>query len=175
MSNGLPGERGVRRTFEEQTAAELDGLYQGALFLTAGDARRAEVVLVEAVTSSFRDPAHPAEPEAFRRQLEARLANVFLRRSRNRRPRRLDHPRLARARTPTLGGLEPEELHRAAASVPPPGRVALWLVLFRRWSYADAAECMGVDRAQLVDLLRYRDTFVASLFAGTNRVAGDPR
>ena len=60
----------------------------------------------------------------------------------------------------------------AAAAVPWPARAALWLVLLRRWSYADAAGLMEVDREMLKTLLRYRDTLMGAILGGGKSRSG---
>jgi hypothetical protein len=130
-------------TFEELVGRDLDSLYRGALFLTGGHDAAAEDLLL----GTFREAFHsyrtadvPAADAA--RWLEGCLA--------------------ARALV-ELRGMEPpkivpkQPLYRGAAAVPVGARVALWLVLMRRWSYEAAGERLKVDRAGLRDLLRHRE------------------
>lgn len=141
----------MARTFEEVVGAELDGLWAGALFLLAGDEDRArrlvEATLVRAAAvfvCRSRDGAHGA-------WLMDRMVRAFLAEE------AVDEgsvPPPERRRGRRSGSSSPPDpLHQAAGAAPPPARAALWLVLFRRRSYADAQDVLGVERAELVTLL----------------------
>lgn len=54
-------------------------------------------------------------------------------------------------------------MYTGAAEVPIEARVALWLVVMRRWDYAAAAERLGVDRDDLKELLKHREKLVAAV------------
>ena len=66
------------RTFEELAAQELDALYQGALFLSGGNARGAEALLIEAVTLAYQEHPYQQDIALVERWLEARLVRAFL-------------------------------------------------------------------------------------------------
>jgi DNA-directed RNA polymerase specialized sigma24 family protein len=168
----------MSRTFEELATREIDGLYQGALFLTAGDEDDAENLLLDTLGRSFNRFRASQDVEDISRWLEGRLVSTFLE----------THPRDARAgrpaapleRIPThsheiFAGLDAPGLHMAAAAVPWAARAALWLVLLRRWPYADASDVMGVDEGVLKDLLRYRHTLMGAILGGLSGKAGARR
>jgi DNA-directed RNA polymerase specialized sigma24 family protein len=154
----------MARTFEELAGSELDALYQGALFLSGGDRSGAERLLVEAVTLAFRERVADTEIVDARRWLEARLARAFLRAVQEG-PKTLpaDTVRRISLDSDTFDLLDADALYDAAASLPPGPRVALWLVLLRRWSYADAARILGVDEEELRVLLGYRDVLLREM------------
>lgn len=154
----------MARTFEDLTGSEMDALYQGALFLSGGDADEAEELVVHAVMLAFQEHAAEVDAEQTRRWLEARLVRAYLRRSTTSdgvgTPRAVDRRRLDPEAFDTLG---PEELFAAAGELPPGPRAALWLVLLRRWSHADAARAMKVDDESLERFLGYRDVLLREL------------
>ena len=81
-----------------------------------------------------------------------------------------------RARRPEIfAGLDAPGLHTAAGAVPWAARAALWLVLLRRWRYADASTVMGVDEEVLKDLLGYRHTLMGAILGGLSGKAEAPR
>lgn len=155
----------MSRTFEELATREIDGLYQGALFLTAGNEEQAEELLLDTLGRSFNRFHTTPRVEDIARWLEGRLVSTFME----------THPRDARATGPAapsgmaagatdvFAGLDASGLHMAAASVPWVARAALWLVLLRRWNYADTSDVMGVDERVLKDLLRYRHTLMGAI------------
>ena len=120
-------------TFEEKVGEELDGLYQAALFLCAGERRCAEELLIDTMTRSVRAYEADAGPEPFERWLEIRLIRQFL----DGVPYGVPD-RVARAASPA------SQLFRAADVLPAQSRAALWLVHLRRWSYDDAASALEV-------------------------------
>ncbi len=154
----------MSQTFEEQVAGELDGLYQGALFLAGGNARGAESLLVEAVTRASRERAFEAEVTSLERWLEARLVRSFLSRLGG---RPMDtpppQPRAQQIEASAFKGVGSRRFFEAAGVIPAWPRVALWLVLLRRWRYDDVAKELGVDRSVIVDLLRYRDVLMKEM------------
>ena len=168
----------TRQTFEEHVAGSLDALYQGALFLAGGDRSSAERLLVDSMTHAFRQRTSPDDPRPVERQLEAGLVRGFV--------ARLDGPadelpraqtRTSRAEPAVLRHARPDRLFAAVSAVPEWARAALWLVLLRRWSYADAASTLGVDKAVLTELLRYRERLLDGLVdvagsSGTEGVGG---
>ncbi|MDA0328144.1 MAG: hypothetical protein O2958_03955 [Gemmatimonadetes bacterium] len=156
----------MSRTFEELAGTELDALYQGALFLAGGNPRGAEELLVNAVTLAFKEHERDAGPNEIRRWLEARLVRSFLRHLREG-PLVLpeDTARRVALDPVTFESLGSTELFAAAAVLPPRPRAALWLVLLRRWSYADAASILEVDVADLEKLLGYRDVLMREIMS----------
>jgi len=150
----------VEETFEEKLGSRLDGLYAGALFLAGGDELAARALLVDAIQRAFR---------VFRRERPAEGADVWFdgqlfrafRRSAGTPWERLDasdpseaHPvRAAPADAPPF---DFAALARAAANIPPLPRGAIWLVVLRRWSYAEAARLLELDPSELPELLAYR-------------------
>lgn len=163
-------------TFEERLTPRLDGLYAGALFLAGGDEPAAEGLLVEAVRQAFRvfRRARPAgDPDAW---FDARLVDAFRRTSGDTPdpagPATLeerrgvgDFDRRAVAASTRSGvgraGRVGEEVDwsavaDAAAGIPPLPRAAVWLVVLRRWSYAEVARVLEIDPTDLPDLLSYR-------------------
>ncbi|NNF12261.1 MAG: hypothetical protein HKN72_03500 [Gemmatimonadetes bacterium] len=154
------------RTFEEVASGEMDALYQGALFLCGGSTAQAETLVVDAVMLSFQEHAADADPEQTRRWFEARLVRSFLRRARSRagddRPPPVGRDTVDPMAFEDLGA---ERLFQAAGSLPPGPRSALWLVLLRRWSRADAAAAMEIDEERLKGMLGYRDALMKELLA----------
>lgn len=155
----------MAQTFEELASGELDALYQGALFLSGGSAPGAERLLVDAVTLAFQEHAAETDAESVQRWLEARLVRAYL--------RAVDGavtPQEVLRERPAIGpealrDLGAEELFSAAAILPPQSRAAVWLVLFRRWSYNDAAHALGIEPGAMPDLLRYRDALIGELMS----------
>ena len=155
----------MSKTFEEMASRELDSLYQGALFLSGGDARFAERLLVDTMTNSFREHGKGLVEDSIATWMEAQLVRHFL--------DGVDAgPRLLRNTSETavggaFEGLEADTLFASAASLPFWPRAAVWLVLLRRWSYADACDALDVDRDVLDDLLRYRDVLMTEVLRGS--------
>jgi len=163
----------MSRTFEELTSEELDALYQGALFLAGGNTRGAESLLVESVTLAFREHAFEVEIASFERWLETRLVRSFLKHLSDGpgdvSPAVVRRMGLGQA---SFGNTGSAQLFRAAGAIPAWPRVALWLVLLRRWSYEETAVALGVEKAVLVDLLRYRDVLMKEMIGPTRRGNG---
>jgi DNA-directed RNA polymerase specialized sigma24 family protein len=162
----------MSRSFEELAGGELDSLYQGALFLTGGDSHGTERLLVETLTQAFGAFSSPewTDDETDTEWLEARLVQTFMGPDRE---QPLPHLPEGRKRVelgemifPSLGT---DVLFAAAASVPPLARAALWLVLLRRRSYADAMEVMTIDSQTLASLLSYRDLLLRESLSGSKR------
>ncbi len=63
--------------------------------------------------------------------------------------------------------IDPEALLQAAANIPPLARAAIWLVVFRRWSYRDASSVLKTDLHGLKDLLRYRQMLLTAVVLGS--------
>ena len=158
----------MSRTFEELVGRELDALYRGALFLSGGDTDEAERLVADAVTLAFREHAAEIDAEQTRRWLDARLVRSFLDRcgrgargafqeagAMDGRPPHDDH----------FASLEPTDLFDAARSIPPRPRAALWLVLFRRRTYGEAARALRTDPGEMPVLLGHRDVLMRELMS----------
>jgi DNA-directed RNA polymerase specialized sigma24 family protein len=128
-------------TFEELAGREIDGLFRGSLFLTGGREAAAEELLLWTVRRAFHAFRRGENHEDFERWLDARLAQEFLE---------------------VVGRLGTEEeqlesaLYRATADMPPRARVALWLVLLRRWRYEETSALLGSTAEDLKELLSHR-------------------
>ena len=158
----------MSQTFEELATGEIDGLYQGALFLVAGDEVEAEQLLIETLGSSF-SRFHAGDSTADIGQwLEGKMVATFM----ESHPRDLDvkppapvHNRHG-SHASAFSSLDAQGLHAAASEVPWAARAALWLVLLRRWGYEEASAAMGVDRTVLKNLLEFRHTLIGAILGG---------
>ncbi len=152
-------------TFEELATRELDGLYQGALFLSGGREGDAESLLVSALARSFHLYGTVDAEDDLGRWLEGKLVATHMTRAPDQEAIRPSDPgsRPGSFDARVFEELDARGLNRAAGSVPHAARAALWLVLLRRWSYDDAAGVMKVDRETLADLLRFRHTLVSAV------------
>ena len=160
----------MSRTFEERASRELDSLYQGALFLSGGEHEAAEKLLVDTMTASFSEYGKHMSDDAVERWLEGRLVQQFLSEAEPD-----DLPTVERGRPGIRGpfdGLEADTLFAAADALPHWPRAAVWLVLLRRWCYADACGALGVDRDVLEDLLRFRDVLMTEVLRASRRGNG---
>ncbi len=179
----------MQLTFEEVAGRELAHLYAAALFLSAGSRRAAEarvIVVMERAAERWFDGV--AEDSGV--WLEDWLVRSFLDDERG--DRGIESHLELGASTPTrsakqmasrlpsrrsgasspatfLAGLTPERVYAAAAVLPPCARAAVWLVQFRRRRYADVAEILDVEMAELRRLLRYRETLLAELIERQDR------
>ncbi len=151
-------------TFEERIGKELDTLYQGALFLTAGNEAEAERLLIETAAGAFHLRAEGARDA---RWFEGRLAGDFLGSTLapGPEPHRL-------AEIVPVPALEADDLFEAAASVPSWARAALWLVLLRQWTYGEASEALGVPLETLRRMLEYRHVLVREILRSDRRPDG---
>jgi len=137
----------VARALEELVIEELDTLYRGALFLSAGDRRRADALLHDTATAAYRAGARQGRlvgPQP----LERMMIGCF------------------REQSASSGIIPPTGERTAAPSgwdgrLTPDARAALWLVAIRRWSYGDVAMLLRVDQEGLEGLLAYRDAFMS--------------
>lgn len=146
------------KALEELVMEELDVLYQGALFLSAGDRRGADDLLHDTATAAYRAGARSGGLKG-----PQPLERLMIRRYRERiseEARPLSGPKQLRP-SRREATVTPEALFRAAGAVPSDARAALWLVVIRRWSYDDAAGALQIDREGLKDLLAYRDAFMS--------------
>ncbi len=164
----------MHRTFEELAGHEIDGLYQGALFLKAGETAAAEDLVLWTLTGaipSFRQGLSPADAT---RWLEGRLVRAFLAGAP---PMDSEDGPVVEAdavRSPISGevAIDPGALFMAAERVPPRARAALWLVIFRRWRYDDASRVLETDPASLKDFLRYRHILLTAIMRGSSDRSG---
>jgi len=141
--------------YEERVENELDALYRGALFLTAGNEQDAEWLLLDTVGG---DQAGDDGDAGSARWFEARLAQLFLGSTVAPAPASPEWTDVAPI--PALGR---EDLFRASAAVPTWARAALWLVLLRGWSYRDASAALGVSIETLRRMLDYRHLLVQEI------------
>lgn len=143
------------QTFEELVGRDLDALYGGALFLVGGHEAGAEDLLLATLREAFHayrgSGVSSAETE---RWLEGRLAGRALVEVTPGEPRE---------------GVSGEPLYRSVAGLSIRSRVALWLVLLRRWSYDATAQQIGVDRGELQELLKRRETIASAIVAPGRR------
>ena len=160
----------MARTFEEVAGRELDSLYQGALFLSGGRPWVAEKMLVDAMTTSFREQGKDMPDGAVERWLEGRLVQQFLI-GVELGPLPVRAVGEGSVRGP-FDGLEAETLFAAAGALPPWARAAVWLVLLRRWTYAEACEALAVNLEVLEDLLRYRHQLMTEILRSSPRGNG---
>ena len=150
----------MAKALEELVMEELDTLYRGALFLSAGDRGHADRLLHDTAIAAYRAGALDGRlvgPQP----LERMMIRCFRERSAS---GVAPLPAAARATRPAGldGDLTPATLFRAAGAVPPEARAVLWLVAIRRWSYEDTATLLRVDHEGLENLLAYRDVFMSA-------------
>ncbi|NIP57750.1 MAG: hypothetical protein GWM92_05930 [Gemmatimonadetes bacterium] len=161
----------MSQAFEKVAVREIDDLYRQALFLRAGDEVEAERLLLDALSRAFRNLGQERPDEEPRRWFQRRMIRDFL----------AEVKRAAAARPPLrwpwrgpfsaleIGaasgpeGVDADALFRAAGRLPPPARAAIWLVVFARWSYAEAAEALGTNLDELRELMAYRHGFMADV------------
>jgi DNA-directed RNA polymerase specialized sigma24 family protein len=155
----------MSRTYEERVDQELDALYQGALFLTAGSEEDAQWLLLDTVAGAYRETESGGADSA--QWFEGHLARRFL------------GSTAAPAAAPTepadiapIPALGPDDLFRAAAAVPSWARAALWLVLLREWSYRDATTALGVSIETLRRMLDYRHVLVREMLRSDRPLRG---
>lgn len=161
------------QTFEELATAEVDHLYQGALFLSGGDEEAAEGLLLWTLTRSFHAYRSADEVIDATRWLEGRLVDEFLSAS-NAAGLDADEawPESPERQMRQGGEIDSRALAVAAARVPFRARAALWLVVLRRWKYQDAAHTLGVSGEEVKNLLRYRDALVGAALGGAGERSG---
>jgi DNA-directed RNA polymerase specialized sigma24 family protein len=169
----------MNETFEELAGHHIDGLYHGALFLNAGEEPPAEDLVLWTLTGAFQEFRMIEEKGGVERWLEGRLVSVFL-------ARMVSDP-TGEVSTDAVSGedfptdqvstdapasfqpssaalkIDPEALFGAAMDIPPLARAAVWLVLFRRWSYDEASSALDTGVEGLKDLLRYRQVLLAAV------------
>jgi hypothetical protein len=129
------------QAFEELAGRKIDDLFSGSLLLSGGHEDAAEELLVWTVRRAFHAFARGDSDGEVERWLEARLARDFLE---------------IFGRLGWDGDRIGSALFRAMDRIPPRARVALWLLLLRRWSYADVEDLLGGERGELEALLSHR-------------------
>ncbi len=176
-------------TVEEFAGRHIDGLYRDALFLHAGDEPLAEDLVLWTLTGAFQAFRNFEEGSPPEHWLEGKLIKVFLARTGSgstddgstdafsgdglstdnvsagdvsvddiRRDVMSSHEHSSSAME-----IDPEALLQAAANMPPLARAAIWLVVFRRWSYGEASTLVETDVEGLKDLLRYRQVLLTAV------------
>ena len=174
----------MHETFEELAGRYIDGLYHGALFLHAGEEPPADDLVLWTLTGAFQEFRQIWASVALEQWLEGRLVAMFLARGVSRSTEDgpteafsgedvspddvsvegppVDVPSSSDLSTGPLE-IDSEVLFGAAANMPPLARAAIWLVLFRRWSYDEAAGVLETGVDGLKGLLRYRHVLLTAL------------
>ncbi|MBI4545847.1 MAG: hypothetical protein HY703_11675 [Gemmatimonadetes bacterium] len=153
-------------SFEELAARELDALYQAALFLSAGNQAAAEELLLETLTRAFGVFHVLEDDENAGLWLHGRLIQDYLgwaAAAAAPPTPEAQRPGRRRREPPRNPASETKAMYRAAHVLPPDARAAIWLVIFRRWRYAEAATALGRGTEELRPLLQYRDAFLAEV------------
>lgn len=150
----------MTNTLEEQISAELDALWQAALFLAGGEWEEAEWLLGDTVTAASDDQLLMLHGDSGSDRLERFMVRRFFQGA----LRMSFAPRTAhRDGPPEKLEAEVAGLLRDAARVPARPRAALWLVVIRRRSYEEGASILGIDRNELRDLLEYREVLMTDV------------
>lgn len=165
MSSGISIRRqcsssaGSRRRAEARVIAAVE---RAADQYFDGIADEPGVWLEDTLVRSFLDEDQPHDHETGSDAVaEPSRRAVVARRFVSRLPGRSPSQAVPPARFFT--GLTRERVYEAAGALPSAPRAAIWLVQFRRRSYAAAAETLGVGEDELRRLLRYREAFLAEL------------
>jgi DNA-directed RNA polymerase specialized sigma24 family protein len=146
--------------FEEALSERLARLHSFALFIACDDARLAEDLLIRAVGHAFERYLKGTSPgHALDRSLIEEAAPWREKRVSDASPtlERVSASRL------TIQDGEAGALRRAAAAMPPLARVAVWLVVVERRTYAETERLLNVDRDELVRLLSWRDRMLLAV------------
>lgn len=146
----------MSRSLDEHVIASIDVLFQGARFLAGGDRHAAERLLEDTVLAAYHE-AHQQGTPADERGLSVLMARTFL--------AQMSAGPAAPARAvpaPSPLDVTADGIFEAATRVPPRSRVALWLVLIRRWGYADACDALRVSESTLRELLREAQGFMSA-------------
>jgi DNA-directed RNA polymerase specialized sigma24 family protein len=161
----------MHQTFEELVGRHIDDLYQGALFLNAGEESPAEDLVLWTVTGAFQ-AFRRIDGDATERWLERKLVETFLVRagwdSMDRESMEafsgVDPSRPDLADTASeIVEIDPEALFRSAAKLPHLARAAIWLVLFKRWRYEEVCDVLKTDVAGLKGLLQGRRVLLTAV------------
>ena len=167
----------MHRTFEELASQEIDRLYRGALFLEAGEGQDAEDLLLSTLTAAFHAFRKVEQGTDAARWLEGRMVRAYL----SALPEAGSNdgaPEVVGTHAPPLMGtveVDPFALYKAARSVPPRARAALWLVLLRRWKYVEASRVLETDLDDLKSLLAYRHLLMTAVLRGPEARDGTNR
>jgi len=160
----------MNRTVEERVGAEIDTLWQAALFLGGGSRSRAERLLCDSVVAATDEYGGMLHVEDRPDGLERFLVRRFFR----------DAPPLylapaSRSTHEPVDGVAPdvEALLREAGRIPRRPRAAVWLIMIRRHSYAEGASILDIDEGELPPLLTHRDALVAHLIGRSGRKLAD--
>ena len=145
----------MTQTLEESVLSSIDVLYQGAHFLAGGDRHHAERLLEDTVLAAYHEAVRSGTPTDGR-GLSVLMARTFVAQV----PDSSEGPGNPPSATPV--DLTADGIFEAAARVGPRSRAALWLVLIRRWSYADASAALRMEESTLRGLLRERHGFMAA-------------
>ena len=174
----------MHRTFEELAGQEIDGLYHGALFLKAGEEAAAEDLVLWTLTGASQSFRRGLSHSDASRWLEDRLVRAFLAGEApageapagasplDSEDGPIDGAEPVRVPSAVRGEIDPQALFMAAERVPPRARAALWLVIFRRWTYDDASRALDTDPGSLKDLLSYRHVLLTALMRGSSEQSG---
>ena len=161
----------MHQTFEELAGQHIDSLYHGALFLNAGQEPPAEDLVLWTLTGASQEFRQIEVGGASERWLEGRLVTVFLARRASGSTDAFSDADFSTddvsagdsSRYDVSVEIDPEALLGAAAKMPALARAAIWLVLFRRWSYDEASSVLGTGVDGLKDLLRYRQVLLTAV------------
>lgn len=145
----------MTQTLEENVLSSIDVLYQGAHFLTGGHRHDAERLLEDTVLAAYHEAVRSGTPTDDR-GLSVLMARTFVAQV----PDSPEGPQGPPSPVPV--DLTADGIFEAAARVSPRSRVALWLVLIRRWSYAEASAALRVGESTLRGLLGERHGFMAA-------------
>jgi DNA-directed RNA polymerase specialized sigma24 family protein len=169
----------MHRTFEELAGQEIDGLYHGALFLKAGEEAAAEDLVLWTLTGAFQSFRRGLSHSDASRWLEDKLVRAFLAGEApageaplDSEDGPIDGAEPVRFPSAVRAEIDPQALFMAAERVPPRARAALWLVIFRRWTYDDASRVLDTNRASLKDLLSYRHVLLTAIMRGSSEQSG---
>ncbi len=162
----------MSQTFEELVGREVDGLFQGALFLQAGAEAAAEDLLLWTLTRAFHVFRDTGGGERTRQWLEGRLVHEFLVLLPKSDAAVQTHPGDLMSPSEHVGSVYPGALHAAAGQVPARARAALWLVVLRRWTYEEASLALHTTTEELKDLLRFRHTLMSAVLKPRNGRTG---
>ena len=164
----------MHRTFEELASQEIDRLYQGALFLKAGESQPAEDLLLKTLTSAFHAFRTVDEDTDAARWLEGRLVRAFLSAipESDVEDARSAGAQIAATASMAVVEVDPFALYEAARAVPPRARAALWLVLLLRWKYSEASQLLETDLHELKGLLGYRHLLLTAVQRGSDERDG---
>ena len=168
----------MNQTFEEFVGPHIDRLYHGALFLNAGEEPPAEDLVLWTLTGAFHEFRGIDEGSASEEWLEGKLVGAFLARAAagstddnsGVTPPAAElpsHKPVGYERSSGAVEIDPEALFRAGADIPALARAAIWLVVFRRWSYREAFGVLNTDLEGLKDLLQYRQVLLAAVVQGS--------